>query len=256
LPIPLVERSEKETARAIKKRIEAISDVKDCHQVTVRVTGKRPDVDLHVSLDINLRFEEVHRIASKIEREVRHILPGARVTVQTDPHGGHREDIRTLVKKIADEVPGSRGIHNVHVQKIDEKLCLDFHLEVSANMTVKRANEISNEIEKKLRAADPHISEITIHTESASDLISRELGGGGTEVKWYIEHAAKRFPEIKTVHGIKIRRVGDRLHVVLRCHFDPKLTMKQAHEISTKLENSVKDVYPVIDRIAVHEESA
>jgi divalent metal cation (Fe/Co/Zn/Cd) transporter len=256
LPIPLVERSDKEIARAIKKRVETIGDVKDCHLVTVRITGKRCDVDLHVSLDINLRFEEVHRIASRIEREVRCILPKARVTVQTDPQGHRREDIRTLVKEIADKVPGSRGVHNVHVQRINGNLSLDFHLEVSANMTVKHANEISSEIEQKLRAANPNIAEVTIHMESASDLISRELQGGGTEVKWYIEHAAKRFPEIRRVHGIRIRRIGDRFHVVLRCRFDPNLSMKQAHETSTNLEAAIKSAYPAIDRVDVHEESA
>ena len=31
MPIPLVERSEKEIARAIKKRVETIDDVRDCH---------------------------------------------------------------------------------------------------------------------------------------------------------------------------------------------------------------------------------
>jgi divalent metal cation (Fe/Co/Zn/Cd) transporter len=254
LPIPLVERSEKEIARAIRKRVETLSDVRDCHLVTVRVTGKRCDVDLHVSLDVNLRFEDVHRIASKVEREVRHILPRARVTVQTDPHGHPREDVRTLVKEIADGVPGSRGVHNVHVQKVDEKICLDFHLEVSANMTVKHADEISNEIEKKLKAANPNISEVTIHMETATDLISRELQGGGTEVKWYIEHATKRFPEIKAVHGIRIRRIGDRFHVVLRCRFDPKLSMKRAHDISTDLESTIKGAYPRIDRVHIREE--
>jgi len=254
LPIPLVERSEKEIARAIKKRVETIGDVRDCHLVTVRITGKRYDVDLHVSLDINLRFENVHRIASKIEREVRQILPRARVTVQTDPQGNRREDIRSLVREIADEMPGSRGVHNVHVQRIDEKMCLDFHLEVSANITVKHADESANEIEKRLKAANPNISEVTIHMESASDLISRELLGGGTEVKWYIEHAAKRFPEIKAVHGIRIRRIGDRFHVVLRCRFDPKLSMKRAHDISTDLEATIKSVYPRIDRVDIREE--
>jgi divalent metal cation (Fe/Co/Zn/Cd) transporter len=256
LPIPLVERSRKEIARIIKKKVQAMNDVKDCHQVTVRITGKRCDVDMHVSLDSRLRFEDVHKIASRIEREVKRVVPNARVTVQTEPHGHAREDIRALVKEIADEVPGSRGVHNVHIQKIDGALCVDLHLEVSANMTVKQANEISHDIERKLKASNPNISEVTIHMESASDLISRELQGGGTEFKWYIEHAAKRFPEIKTVHGIRVRRIGDRLHLVLRCRFDPNLSMKQAHETSTKLENTIKSAYPIIDRIDVHEEPA
>jgi len=256
LPIPLVERSEKEIAQIIKKRVQALGEVRACHRVTVRATGKRYHVDIHVSLDSSLRFETVHRIASKIEHAVKRMLVNARVTVQTDPHGLRREDIRGLVKRIADEVPGSRGVHNIHVQKIDEKLCVDLHLEVSANMTVKRANEISDQIEKELKRANPHISEITVHMEPASDLISRELRGNETEFKWFVEHAAKRFPEVKKVHGIRIRRIHGRLHLVLHCEFDRNLSMKQAHDASTKLENAIKTAYPIIDRIDVHEEPA
>jgi divalent metal cation (Fe/Co/Zn/Cd) transporter len=256
LPLPLVERSEKEIARIIKSRVEEIDDVKGCHQVAVRVTGKRLGVNMHLSIDSSLKFEEVHKIVSEVEREVRKLAPYARITVQTDPYGHHREDIRTLVKETAEGVPGSRGVHNIHIQKIDGKLGVDFHLEVGANMTVKQADEISDRIEKKLRAANPSFSEITIHIESASDILSRELQGGGTELKWYIEHAAKRFPEIKKVHGIRVRRWGDGLHVVFRCHFDPKLTMAQAHEASTKFENAIKNAYPRVARIDVREEPA
>ena len=252
----MVERSEKEIARIIKNKVEGMDDVKGCHQVGVRVTGKRLGVDMHLSIDSSLSFEEVHRIVSEVEREIRKLAPYARITIQTDPYGHHRDDIRTLVKKIAEEVPGSRGVHNIHIQKIDGKLGVDFHLEVGANMTVKQADEISDKIEKRLRDANPDLSEITTHIESASDILSRELQGGGTELKWYIEHAAKRFPEIKKVHGIRVRRWGDGLHVVLRCHFDPSLSMTQAHEASTKFENAIKNAYPKVARIDIREEPA
>jgi divalent metal cation (Fe/Co/Zn/Cd) transporter len=255
MPIPFVERSPKEIAQIIKARVEAIKDVRSCHQVSVRITGKRFDVDMHVLLDSNLRFEEVHRIASDVERGVKSVVPNARVTVHTEPLGYGREGVRTLVKEIAEGVPGSRGVHNVHIQKIGGKLCVDLHLEVSAHMTVKQAHEVSDRIERELRAR-LDISEITIHMESALDRISRELNRGGTELKWYIEHAAKRFPEIKAVHGIKIRKIGERSHVVIRCHFDPNISMKQAHEISSNLEKAIKSAYPNIDRIDVHEEPA
>jgi ferrous-iron efflux pump FieF len=67
---------------------------------------------------------------------------------------------------------------------------------------------------------------------------------------------AERFPEIKQVHGIEVRKVGDSLHVVLRCHFDPNISMKKAHEISNSLEREIRDAYPRIARIDVHEEPA
>jgi divalent metal cation (Fe/Co/Zn/Cd) transporter len=160
------------------------------------------------------------------------------------------------VEEIAESVPGSRGVHDIHIQKIEGKLCVDLHLEVGANSTLKQAHDISDEVERRLKAASLNISEITIHMESASDLISNELKGHGTELKWYIEHAADHFPEIKAISRVKIRKIGDKSHVVLRCLFDRSISMKQADEISNKLENMIKNAFPDIDRIDVHEEPA
>lgn len=256
MPLPLVERSEKELVQTIKRRISTLRDVKDCHDVSVRMIGKKYDVDMHVSLESNLRFEYVHKIASEVEREVKNIIPNARVTVHTEPVGGNKNGVWRLVKEIAEGVPGSRGVHNIHVQKIDERLKIDLHLEVAANITVRQAHEISAQVERKLREANPKITEITVHVESASDEVSRELEDVETGVKWYIEHVAKGFPEIKDVQGIAIRRIDSSLHVVLQCYFDSNISIEQAHQVSNKLEKAIKSVYPNIERIDVHEEPA
>ncbi len=256
MPLPLVERSEKEIAQIIKKKVEAIAAVKGYHQLNVRMTGKRFYVDMHVLLDKNLSFEDTHKIASNIEREVKEVIPNARVTIHTEPLGGSRESIWRLVRETTEGIPGSRGVHNIHIQEIDGKLCVDLHLEVSANMTVKQSHEVSEQVETKIKAAIPNISEVTVHMESASERISRELTGVETEMESFIEHVAERFPEIKHVHGIEIRRVGDNLHVVMQCHFDPTINMEKAHEISNNLEREIRSAYPRVARIDVHEEPA
>jgi divalent metal cation (Fe/Co/Zn/Cd) transporter len=256
LPLPLIERSEKEIANIIKKRVEAIKNVRGCHEVSVRITGKRFYVDMHVLLDSNLNLEDAHKITLDIEREIDSILPNVRVTVHTEPFESGRKSIWKFIKEIAEGVPGSRGVHNIHIQTIDGKLCVDLHLEVSANMTVKQAHDVSHQVEKKIKTARLNISEVTVHVESALEKISRELSGVETEIEPYIEDVAKRFPEIKCVHGIRIRKIGNSLHVVFRCHFDPNINMKKAHEISSKLESTIKSAYPNITRIDVHEEPA
>jgi divalent metal cation (Fe/Co/Zn/Cd) transporter len=257
MPIPLLERSPREIARIIKATIEELGDVMGCRQVSVRVTGKRLDISAHVLLESSLRFEDVHRIVSAIERAVRNkVQTIARITVQTEPAGHGRTGIAALVAEIAERVPGSRGVHNVHIQKIAGRWCVDLRLEVSANMTVRQAHAIATEVEKKLRAADPNISEVTVHMESASDLVSRELQGRGTELRFYIEHVAKRFPEIMAVHGVKIRRSHESLNVVLRCRFDPRMSIKQAHEITRKLESTIRNAYPIVGELEVREEPA
>jgi divalent metal cation (Fe/Co/Zn/Cd) transporter len=257
LPIPLLERSSKELASQITTEIEGIPEVKGSRQVSVRMTGKRLDISAHVLLDSSLTFEEVNRIVSVIERAIRRkVQRYARITVETEPIGHSRTGIATLVAEIAEKVPGSRGVHNVHIQKIAGKLCVDLRVEVSANIKVKQAHEIANEVERRLKAVDPNISEVTVHMESASDLISRELEGRGSELRWYVEHAAKRFPEIKAVHGVRIRRSRSNLYVLLHCRFDPDMSIKQAKDISLKLAKTVKTAYPMVDEFEVREEPA
>ncbi len=256
LPLPLVERSKEEITQLIRKKVEATTGVRGCRQLAVRVSGKRFDVNMQVQLDGNLTSKETHKIALDIEREVKNAIPNARVTIDTEPFGNGRENIWKLVKDIAENAPGSRGVHNIHIQKIDGKLCVDFHLEVSANMTVMQAHNIADQIEKKIKAANQDISDVTVHIESASDRISKELAGIENELESYIEHVAESFPEIKNVCDIKVRKFGASLHLVLQCHFDPKLSIKKAHEISSQLESMIRKAYPNVARIDIHEEPA
>jgi divalent metal cation (Fe/Co/Zn/Cd) transporter len=254
LPLPLVERSRKEIAESIRRKVEAIKDVKGIRHVTVRLSGKRLDVDVHVFLDNNLRAEDIHRIASDIEKQVRTRYPNARVSVDTEPVKSERESIWSAVKAAAEGAPGSRGAHNIHIQTVDGKLYVDLHLEVSANMTVKQAHDVADEVEKRIKAVNSDVSGVTVHIESASDLISKELTRVETELEAYIEDVATRYPEIKRVSEIRVRKFGDIIHIVLKCRFDSKLTIKQAHEISSKLESDIKKAYPNVARIDIHEE--
>jgi divalent metal cation (Fe/Co/Zn/Cd) transporter len=182
------------------------------------------------------------------------VIPTARITIHTEPLGKSHSTIWDLVKEIAEGMPGSRGVHNIHIQDIDGKLGVDLHLEVSGNMSLKQAHQISDDVEKKIKEADPDISEITVHIESAAEMVQREQTGVETELESHIQHMAEDFKEIKGVSSIQIRRVGDVLHVVLHCVFDPDIDVAKAHEVTAELEREIKKAYPKITRIDIHEE--
>jgi len=196
LPLPLVERSQREIAEAIKRKVESIEGVKGVRHLDVRVSGKRLDVNILLLLGSNLELEENHRIALTVEGEVMKEFPDARVTIHTEPVGNGQESVWKLVKEIAEGTSGSRGVHNIHIQRIGEELCVDLHLEVSSNMTVKQAHQVADKVEKKIKEANPSISEVTVHIESASERVSRELAGVETELESFVEHVAEQFPEI------------------------------------------------------------
>ena len=255
LPLPLIERSEKEIADRIKRKVKQVKNVRGCDQVSVRLSGKRLDVNVLVFLVENLGLEEAHKVAADVEKAVMKAYPTARVAISTESVSDSEKTWK-IIKDLADRIPGSRGAHNIHIQKIGEKLDVDLHLEVSANMTVKQAHNVADQLEKEIKKTDSHVSEATIHIETASERISRELTGVETDMESYIEHVAKDFPEIKDVSGIEIRKFGGEIHVVLRCRFDPDLGIEKAHEITKRIEKKLRTAYPNITRIDIHEEPA
>jgi len=256
LPLPIVQRSRRETARVVGMNVEKVKHVKSCDNVEVRLSGKRAEVDMDVSLDSELGPQDLHRVISNVERAVKEVIPNARVTVRTEALGGGEEELWKLVKEVAEKVPGTRDVHSIHLQKEGNKILVDFHLEVGANLSLKQAHGISEQIEKQLRAANSRIGNIVIHMESASDLVNREQTGAGTALKWFVEDLVGRFPEVKGINEISIRKIGDKLHVETRISFEPNISMKQAHEVAYKVEVAIRNAYPDIVRVDIHQEPA
>jgi len=254
-PIPLIERSEKEIAQAIMNRVKTTADVRDCSQPSVRLSGKKIRVELSISLDRNLEFYRTHQIGLKIEREVKTILPGARVIIRTEPYQSNLEKTWNLIRKITEDVPGTRGVTNMHLQEVNGNLTADLAIEVSANITVKQAHRIALDVENRIRRINPTLSEINVHAETALDRILREATGADTELKWYVAHVARRFPGIKSVQRIRVRKIGNDLQVLLRCQFDASLNVRKATEFSKMLEKTIRDAYPDVTRIIINKEA-
>jgi divalent metal cation (Fe/Co/Zn/Cd) transporter len=257
LPIPLVEPSERETLRRIRRRVQALAEVEKCVDVRMTLPTKKPHVHVHVLLKGKPDFDGIHKTSAMIDHEVRKVVPNARVSIRSDAGeaGGEAERIWKLVKRVAEDEPGSRGVHNIHIQNFGGKLGVDFHLEVAAGMSVGQAHEVATRIERKLRAADPKISEVVTHEESVSDLTSNERSGHGTELRWYIEHVAKRFPEVKLASPPMIRRLGNhQLHVIIRAAFKPDLSMEKASQIASQLDAAIRQGFPAIVRVDITKE--
>ncbi len=256
LPLPLIERSREEVARAIRRRVSSIKGVQRINRLNVRVTGKRIDADLYITLDSSSATDDPHRVALSVEKSVKDYYPSARTTVHTQPLGDDLESVWNLVKDVSDSTPGSRGVHNIHIQSIDGKLCIDLHLEVSANMTVKQAHDVASKLEEGITNSNKQISDVNIHIETASDRVSREIVGVEEELESYINDLINRFPDIKDVCGVTIRRFGKNRHVALRCRFSKNLPIEKAHQITKEIETAIRGAYPDVERVDIHEEPA
>jgi hypothetical protein len=255
MPIPLLERSDAEMARRIRKRIRSIQEVADCKNVTIGFTRKKPNIHSHVILKRNPSFEEAHTTCYGIDKEVRSLVPNSRVVIHSES-GEMREsgDIWTIVKRTAESQPGSRGVQNIHLRKIETSLGVDFHLHVGALLVGKQANDLEAKVSQALLKAEPKISEVVVHQESVSDLVSSEQWGHGTELKSYLEHLSKRFPELMSIGPPTIWKMNDGLHLVGRVGFALGTDEKRVSEVKSEFAVAIRNGYPVIAKADIVEE--
>ncbi len=81
----LLDAAPKGMVERIKKRVEALPGVTDCHNVRVRYSGPRLFIDAHVLLDGSQSLHEAHLLTDQIEQAIHEILPEADVTVHPEP---------------------------------------------------------------------------------------------------------------------------------------------------------------------------
>jgi hypothetical protein len=249
MPIPLVERSDRELAAKIRRKIQSLAEVAECKEVTVGFTRKKPNIHFHVILRGNPSFEETHKICYGIDRAVRSLVPNSRVVIHSESSETKADkDVWKIVKKTAEAQPGSRGVQNIHLRNMDGNLGVDFNLQVTAAAKGKHAEELRARIVQELKAAEPRIADVVIHLRSVSYVIFSEQWGHGNELGFYVEHVAKRFPEIVWLGPPVIRRIGDELHLVDRVGFIPGIPDQKATQITSEFGTAIRNGYPAISR--------
>jgi cation diffusion facilitator family transporter len=72
-------------AEKVKKAVESMDGVHDCHAVRIRHSGPHYFVDLHVLLDGSQSLQAAHELTERIEEQVQALLPDADVTVHPEP---------------------------------------------------------------------------------------------------------------------------------------------------------------------------
>lgn len=255
MPIPLLERSDKEMAGKIRRKVESIEEVAKCKEVTTGFTRKKPSIHFHIVLKGNPTFEETHRICAKVDREVRSLVPNARVIIHSESeNAGETGELWKLVKRTADSLPGSRGVQNIHIGKTNGAMRVDFNLQVSKPLLGKRSSDLDSEMTLKLKREDPRIDEVVIHKESVSNLVLAEQSGHGTELRSFIEHVAKRYPELVWLSPPMVRKMDDGLHLVDRVAFVQGISKERATQITTELGEAIRGGIPSIARADIIQE--
>lgn len=233
-----------------------VEGVREARQVRVRRSGPEIFVDLVLVVDQAESLERGHAIACAVEAAIKRELPAADVVVHVEPAETGGEDLLAAARRIA--AAHGAAAHNMVVHEDADRLVLELHLEMDANMPLAGAHRTALKIEEDLRLSHPRLARVTTHIEPAGR--ERTTSSATPEESSRLREALLRLPEFSqqgiTPHDIEIRRSGAELSLSFCCTLPGAISTQEAHDFTEKVERALRNHVPGLGRVMVRTEPA
>jgi len=239
--------------------VESVEGVESYHRIRSRGTTDNVAIDLHVRVAPDLSMQDANAIADEVRRRLLS-MPGVddvTVHAEADRDRDIAPDLQAAAKLAAREV--GLSLHECWIQEIDGHISMHLHVGVDPALTLQEAHDKVDHLEKLILQRQPTVESVYSHIELASPEIlpsarvSRPLQ---QRVKNSVEEAAAGFKALSNVHNIQVRQVEGRLFVTLEANVDGDLSITEAHELSTQLQEAIRAVVPNTGEVLVHLEPA
>jgi cation diffusion facilitator family transporter len=248
----LMDTAPKEAVEKLRTSILGVNGVEGCHHIRVRRAGPKYFVDAHVEVRGSVPLSRAHAVTESIETEINKVFPGSDVVIHTEPRPSR--DAIAKIREVASEFPEVRGVHEISVSDIGDRLFVSYHIEMGAEISLERAHEIAHKLDDRLKESLGKPAVLISHLEPIlkvspqNGLSSRQL----SDLRARIIRIAEEDPQIRSAHDIESLSVSGTLCITLHCTVDGALSLDQAHEIATRLEERIKAEDSRIGHVIIH----
>jgi divalent metal cation (Fe/Co/Zn/Cd) transporter len=224
--------------------------------VRVRPSGAETFVDLQVYVDRSASFDRVNAVALEVEQAIRKLEPNSDIVVRTRPTMEPETGLAEKVRKVASEIHGVRGIHNLEVHDAEDGLHVEMHLEADPDASLEAAHGIASKLESSIKASIHEIAEVVTHIESAEEmpLTSADVTSESQRTVKAVRDTVLQVRGVKRCRDIAVHNAEDGLHLTLTCVLDAELSVSEAHELSTRIESTLLASIGGASRVMVHVE--
>jgi len=234
----------------LREIIGEVEDVLEHRDLRVRKAGKMYFVEATVIVVDDMDINRAHLVAMRIEEKIRRELRNAVVTIHVEPQ--HREEMSSRVRRIISFFKDVKSMHDLNISTLNGKIIVSFHVELSPEISLKDAHKIIDEIEKAIKAEIPEVLNVTIHIEPSSYMKSVKLVDV-EKIASKIHELVSMHSEVKGINRILAYEIKGKHVVDITCLVDEELTVEEAHEVATKLEEEIKKVLGDV-KVVVHTE--
>jgi cation diffusion facilitator family transporter len=241
-------------AKLVTEEARKVEGVEKIGQVRVRESGARTFVDITVFIDKVLSLEVAHGVTDRISKRIQSIIPDSDVIVHAEPLSVETVALVAKIRSEAVNFPEIKNIHNILVSEVDNKLHIDFHIELEGALSLTKAHDLASELEARIRKLDGSIVAVSSHVEPVdggtyNGTVDQEAS---LKLRAAITEIIKSFPEVRSFHEIYIEMINGKFKANVHCLFKSDITVNDAHRIATEIEETIKSKIKEIEIVSIH----
>jgi cation diffusion facilitator family transporter len=250
----LVDRAPIE-AGLIESVVAEVTGVESFHRIRSRGTLDSVAVDLHVRVDPRLSIQDGNAIADEVRRRLLNLTGVDDVTVHIEAQRGPESAIalHQVVKLAASELDVT--IHELWVQQDGDQIGLHLHVGVDPNFTLAEAHGLVDRLEEAIKDRLPQVASIYCHIETAAaDVLpsAQVTRGLQQRVEQAVFASVETIPALSHPHEIQVRQVEGRLFIAVEALVDGTLSVSEAHDLSTQMQESIRAGVANVGEVIVH----
>jgi cation diffusion facilitator family transporter len=247
----LIDRAPRGVEASLRDAIGGVSGVREVRSVRVRRSGPRMLGDARVAARPTLSVEGAQDLRGRVLAAVEGSHPNLDLAVEVEPQA----DQANLVERVhatATRHPAVHDLHNVTVeQEEDGRLHLSMHAKLPGAMSLEAAAAATGELEDSLRQEFPGVFRVDVHLEplepevvSGADVTRRR-----EDVAGRIRRIVEQHPKVRRCRDVELSERGDRLVAHVVAQMPGRLTLEDAHQVETELEERIRRALPELSDV-------
>lgn len=245
----LMDRAPRGAEERARQAIAELDPPVELRRLRVRESGGGHFADVVIGIAPGAAVGQGHAAADRVEEALRMRLPGADVVVHVEPRGAEGET-RERVLAAALAVPDVREIHNLAVLEVDGRNEVSLHLKLPGDLTLERAHEIAEGVERSILSSVPEVESVRTHLEPLREAAeAQEVAVDAGAVERVVREETGTAPR-----ELRFVRTDDGIVVFLTVALEGAGSLSAAHDRASVVEERVRTAVPGISDVVVHTE--
>ena len=246
----LIDRAPAGAERELRAAIQGVSGVREVRSVRVRRSGPRLIGDAAIATARMLPLEAAGALVDEVKQAARSVLPDLDLSVIVE--GQSRQgDLVERVHAAAARDGVVRDLHNVTVEReADGSLHLVMHAKLPGDMSLATASRASSRLEETLRAELPEATRIDIHLEPLETVVRGEdVTARQAQLAERLRTIVESHPRVSGCVDVELSHRRDRIHAHVVAELAGDVSLEQAHQVETELEEQIRRALPEIHEV-------